>query len=480
MNFPSFVGPAYQSQSPLADSERCINLYPEVMESGGAAQSSALYPCPGFESFSTFPEGPIRGLFAQDGRCFAVVGFKFYEIFSDGTNTEHGEVALDGNPATISSSGDAGGELFITSGDNGYIFTLATDTLSASVLTGVTMGDYLDGYFLALDAATSTLKVSGLLDGLTWDPTQIAQRTQGSDKWQAMKVNYAYIWLWGSQTAEVWQNLGTFPFPFAPVPNGFLTNGTAASFSAANLGTSVLWLQSNTQGDAMVLRSDGLSGVRISTHAVEYAIQGYSEIADAIAMTYQMDGHEFYLLTFPSANVTWVFDTSTNTWHQRGFWNSALNRFDAYRVTFQVPAFNRHLVGDRNTGTVYTMSNTLYTDVDGNGIRRLRACPHIVRDQRQVSYPQMIVLIQTGVGLSGSGQGSDPQCMLRWSNDAGQTWSNELTASIGAQGAYQTRVLFNRLGQARGGRRVFEWSGSDPVPYRLVGAELPGAQVGVS
>ena len=104
----------------------------------------------------------------------------------------------------------------------------------------------------------------------------------------------------------------------------------------------------------------------------------------------------------------------------------------------------------------------------------------MVRDQRYVTYPQMIVLLQTGVGLSGSGQGSDPECMLRYSNDAGQTWSNEVTTKAGKQGEFQTRVLFNRLGQSRGGRRVFEWSASDPVPWRLVGAELPGADVGVS
>ena len=421
MNFSTFVGPAYQSQSPWADAERCINLYPEAIESPGAARGSALYPCPGFSTHCTFPEGPIRALFAQDNRCFTVVGFKFYEVFSDGTYEQHGEVALNTDPATITSSGDAGGELFITSGDHGYIFTLATDTLSASVLTGVTIGAYLDGYFLALDAESSTLKVSGLLDGTTWDPTQIAQRTQGGDKWQGMAVNYAYIWLWGSQTAEVWQNLGTFPFPFAPVPNGFLTNGTAARFSSAGLGTDVMWLQANAQGDAMVLRSEGLSGVRVSTHAMEYAMQGYASVSDAVAFTYQDQGHEFYVLTFPSANVTWVYDTSTQMWHQRGFWNAPLNQFDAYRPLFHAQVFNLHLVGDRLTGTLYTMASDLYTEVDGAGIRRLRACPHVVRNQRQVTYPQLIVLLQTGIGLAGSGQGSDPECLLRYSNDAGQT-----------------------------------------------------------
>jgi hypothetical protein len=122
----------------------------------------------------------------------------------------------------------------------------------------------------------------------------------------------------------------------------------------------------------------------------------------------------------------------------------------------------------------------VYTEVDGNGIRRLRACPHIVKDQRFVTYPQLIVLLQTGIGLSGTGQGSDPECMLRYSNDDGRTWSNEVTSKAGKLGEFYVRVLFNRLGQARGGNRVFEWSATDPVPWRLVGAELPHAQIGVS
>lgn len=477
-NFPNFVGPAYQSQSPFADAERCINWYVEGMESA-ANTPTALYPCPGFTTFATLPENPVRGMFAQDGRTFAVAGLGFYEVFSDASYALRGNVLQNGNPATISSSGDAGGQLFITSGNNGYIFDLNTNVFTGPVLTGVLQGAYLDGFFLALDADTSTLKVSNLLNGLVWDPTQVAERTQGSDQWRAMVVNYAQIWLFGSQTTEIWENVGTSPFPFAPMANGFLKQGTAAPFSAENLGASVLWLSQNAQGNAMVMRSVGLDAERISTHALEFALQGYATVSDAVSFTYQDQGHQFYVLTLPSANATWVYDASTNQWHQRGFWNAPLNRFDAYRPMFHVFGFGAHLVGDRQTGGLYTMSIDTYTDVDGSGIRRLRACPHLAPDQRYITYPQLIVIAQTGVGLP-SGQGSDPLLMLRYSNDAGQTWSNELTASVGAQGQYGARVLFTRLGQSRGGRRVFELSGSDPVPYRIVGAELPFAQQGVS
>jgi hypothetical protein len=50
---------------------------------------------------------------------------------------------------------------------------------------------------------------------------------------------------------------------------------------------------------------------------LEYAIQSYGNITDAIGYTYQQDGHPFYVLIFPSAEATWVYDVSTQLWHER-------------------------------------------------------------------------------------------------------------------------------------------------------------------
>lgn len=64
--------------------------------------------------------------------------------------------------------------------------------------------------------------------------------------------------------------------------------------------------------------------------------------------------------------------------------------------------------------------------------------------------------------------GSNPEIMLRLSNDGGRTWITEQIRTIGKLGEYWHRVRWNRLGCAR--RRVFEVSVSDPIPWRLVGA----------
>jgi PKD repeat protein len=65
---------------------------------------------------------------------------------------------------------------------------------------------------------------------------------------------------------------------------------------------------------------------------------------------------------------------------------------------------------------------------------------------------------------------SDPQVMLRISNDGGKTWISEQWRGAGKLGEYFRRIRWNRLGQAR--RRVFEASVTDAISWRIVGAYL--------
>ena len=69
--------------------------------------------------------------------------------------------------------------------------------------------------------------------------------------------------------------------------------------------------------------------------------------------------------------------------------------------------------------------------------------------------------------------GYDPQCMLRWSDDGGHTWSSEHWASMGKIGEYGYRTFWRRLGMTVKLRdRVYEISGTDPVKIAILGAEL--------
>lgn len=470
MKFPNFVGPAYTSQSPNVDCERTVNWYPEITEAPGAKANIVLYPCPGFESFADLSPGPVRALYAINGRTFAVSGYVFYEISTTGVATNRGSVAIDANPATISSNGDGGDQLFITSGDHGYCFDLTSNTLTTVLASGCTVGDFLDGFFLSLDTATATFRISDLLDGTTWDATQYAQRNTGADTWQAMQVVHREIWLLGSQTSDVFYNSGAFPFPFAPIPGAFIQQGTQSTFSLASLNQSLIWLSHNAQGSGMVMRSNGYTADRISTHAIEWAIQRYETIEDAQAFTYQEQGHNFYVLLFPSAKATWVWDMTTNLWHERGYWVSNDNQFDSIRVACHChPHDNISLVGNRLTGEVYRMSVSIATDVDGLGMRRQRRARGLSQDETWILYGQMQLDMESGLGLA-TGQGSDPQVMLRISRDGGHTWGNEYWASAGKIGQYSKRVVWNRLGRSR--NAAFEVTVTDPIPWRITQAFL--------
>lgn len=471
--YPGFIGSSYISQSPISDNEETINWYVETMESQAANSRASLYPTPGFDAFSMVSQVGCRGNFAEAGRMFAVYGNTFYEFFTDGTSIARGgPMLIDSNPATICSNGDGGGQLFVTSGGAGYCYDLSTNDLVVVGGLAATMGGSLYGYFLAFDLTTSTVRMSDLLDGSTWDPTQFFQRTLGTDPWTSMLVTpYGQILLLGGQTGGFWYNAGTFPIPFAPDPSGLVEEGIAATFSVKQAGKSSCWLSTNKNGGYEVQSATGYSPKRISDHAFEFQVSRYTRVDDALGETYEDQGHAFYLLTFPSARVTWAYDFNTGRWHKRGTWIANDNAFDAWRPLWHCFAFNQHFMGDSKSGVMYAMDIAFTGDVDGRPIRRVRRAPALVNQNKALFFTALELLLEGGLGTTGNVAGSDPQVDMRYSDDGGQTWGNYRQASAGKIGQYGVRVRWLRLGRAR--KRVFEVSVTDPiVNWRLTDAYL--------
>jgi hypothetical protein len=288
-----------------------------------------------------------------------------------------------------------------------------------------------------------------------------------------MRVNGRYIWLFGEQTSEVWYNTGASPFPFAPYPGILIRHGIAAPFSHAIVGTDIIWLGRSIEGRGRILRAAGFTPEVISNYPIQTAIDDYDNVESAKADSYTDRGHSFYLLNFDLQGVTWAWDAETGLWCQRGTWISEDNEFTSWRPRYHAFAFGHHRMLDAQTGALYHMDSTLGEDVDGREIRRLRRAPAIVNEMVRVFYSEFELDLETGLGTS-SGQGSDPQVMLRMSNDGGKTWGNEVWRSAGMQGQYSTRVNWHRLGYGR--KRVFEVSVTDPIPWRLCGAYIKFGQ----
>lgn len=477
MDYKGFIHGSYESQAYTADQEKTVNWYPERIESEGGTTKWALYPTPGVTQLSIGVSGNGRGHFAAANKEFAVIGDSLYEIGEFGNASLRGAVAIGANPATISYNGDGGGELFITSGGNGYILNIATSALTQVVaLNGkATMGGYLDGYFLALDATTSTLYISALSDGLTWNTgTDFAQRSQAPDSWVSMAVNGKYIWLLGSETSEVWYDTGG-SFPFAPHPSGLVSYGCAAPFSVKVVGSALGWLSTSVSGGAYVVQAAGFSPEVISDFPMQFAMSSYTQISDAVADSYNDLGHTFYILSFPTADVTWAWDAATGQWTNRGTWISEDGKYIAWRPRYHAMGYGEHRILDSANASVYRLSSTVSTDVDSRPIRRLRRAPALMAENTRVFYASFELDLEPALGLSDStAQGYDPQVMLRFSNDGGKTWSQEMWRSAGKIGEYFKRVRWNRLGAGR--RRVFEVSTSDPMAWKLTGAYLALSQ----
>jgi hypothetical protein len=295
-------------------------------------------------------------------------------------------------------------------------------------------------------------------------------KDSSSDNLVTHMENNREAWEIGERTAEVWFNSGGANFSFSRIPGVGPQIGCAAVHSIARAGPQLVWLGRNEQGQNIVVITSSYSWEKISTPAIDYEIAQYPVVSDAIGYAYEEGGELFYMLTFPTADVTWCFDFTSQLWHQRASYDPVGGVFHRHRSNFYMDFGDVRLVGDYQTGQIHQMSRAFFTDA-GNPLRCVRRTPHVwAKGMRErLFFAQLQVEFTPGVGLQ-TGQGSSPQAMLRFSDDGGFTWSNEIWVSIGAAGETKNRAIWYQLGRARD--RVWEVNFTDPVQRDIIGATL--------
>jgi hypothetical protein len=493
------LGSSYVIRSPNAADSRMVNLYPEVIAEGGL-EAAYLQRAPGLRFISTVGTGPIQGEWSHNGVGYVVSGQSFYSITAAGVPTLIGTVTNSG-PVSMA---DNGTQLFIAADPAGYIYNYDTGILAEITdedFPGASTVGYLDGYFVFSEPNSQRFWVTALLDGTSVDPLDFASAEGAPDGVVGLVVNHREVWVFGTNSTEVWYNAGDADFPLARIQGAYNEVGCVAPNSIAKLDNSIVWLGQDSRGQGIVYRANGYQAQRISTHAVEFAIQGYPDMTDAVAYSYQQDGHEFYVLNFPLADTTWCFDAATGAWHERrGILNG---QFTRHRGNAFVNFGGELVVGDFENGNLYAFDLDVYAD---NGetqkwLRRWRALPTGQNDFKRTAQHGLQLVCETGVGTAGYAfdepllvedgvellvsvgielllgnpfsENTDPQVMLRWSDDGGHTWSNEHWRTMGAIGQTQTRVIWRRLGMTNKLRdRVYEVSGSAAVKVAIMGAEL--------
>ena len=352
-------------------------------------------------------------------------------------------------------------------------------TLTIPVFGRITDAGFLGANRIAFIEGWLILNYPGTRTFYTTGPTPyqilfpgafFALKDSSTDNLITLFENSRELWLVGEKTSEVWYDSGGQNFAFSRIPGVGPQVGCSAVNSITRLGQSLVWLGKNEQGENVVVATNQYAIERISNHAVEFAIGQYPVINDAIGYAYQEDGHAFYMLTFPTADITWSFDTTTSQWHKRASWDSGMAQFHRHRSSAYMDFADVRLVGDYQTGQIHWMSRTIFTDGSPTQVLRcLRRSPHIWRKatRERVFFSSLQVEFTPGVGLQ-SGQGQTPTAMLRFSDDAGFTWPYQNTVSIGKVGEYRNRAMWFLLGYARD--RIWELSFTDPVQRDIIGS----------
>ena len=396
------LGSAYVARSINAADNRMVNLFPEVIPEGGK-EAGFLNRAPGLNFLQTVGTGPIRALWAHqtNGSDFYVVsGNQFFKLTGlTATPTLLGTVTGTG-PVSIA---DNGTQIFLACNPDGFIYNEVTNVFAQITdpdFAGAVTVAYLDGYFVFNQPNSQFIWVSQLLDGQSVDPLDFASAEGSPDGVVGIIADHRELWVFGTDSVEVWYNTGGADFPLERIQGAFNEIGCVSAYTIAKMDNGLFWLGTDARGQGIVYRANGYTGVRISTHAVEYAIAQYGNISDAIAYTYQQEGHAFYVLTFPSGNATWVYDVATQAWHERaGFVNGDFIR---HRSNCQCNFGGNIIVGDFENGNIYTFDLDVYADNGGiqKWLRSWRALPTGTNNLKRTAHHSLQLDCETGVGLN--------------------------------------------------------------------------------
>ena len=496
---------SYQSRSLSAGAQRQVNLYLEKNEDDAPFPFTA-YPTPGLTVLSTPTAGAGRGLYtATNGALYAVVGANLYYVDPNWNHTLLGTLSYpSGVPSTPVSMSDNGLVLVVVDGTpNGYVVQLSGNVWKGAISDAAFLGsdrvDFVDTYFLFNNPGTAQFYVSpsNYTFGTAFNPLWIASKTGSTDPIQGVICMHLEPWMVGTLTSEVWFDAGAADFPFQREPGIYIEHGCAAKYSITKQDNSIYWLGQDRQGQRMVLEGAGYQAKRVSNHALEETLSGYATVSDAIGWTYQQQGHVFYVLTFPTADATWVLDIATGLWHQRA-WMDSNGGLHRHRIGSLAAAYGQIVCQDWQTGQLYQLDQGAFTDA-GQPILRLQTFQHLRNDTKRVSYSQFIADMEVGTvssnalvndptaGLTFTGANGqpiiftgagpiefygshayEPAVALRWSDDGGYSWSQPVARGLGAQGKYNRTPTWWRTGMAR--RRVYELSWAFPYETVLNGA----------
>lgn len=448
----NLIGPQQKGVSVAVNNQLTQNCYP-ILTPGGR-NPVALIGSPGSSLFSSV-SGACRGVHVLGGTLYGVFGTTLYSASQAGNVSSIGTVTGSGR---VDMADDGTNLVIVTGyGSTGYVYNGSLAAITDPDFPGAETVEYTGGYFVFHSTGDGWF-ISEVNSATSYNALDVA--ANDGEPIQVIREDHREIFVFGTENTRVWINTGNSDFAFERNNSVEIERGTYARWSVARDDNTLFFLGD----DLVVYRMEGYTPVRVSDEGTEaeltqYLTDGYeTDLKASYAYSYTDHGHKFYVLTVPNRG-THVFDVGMNAWHSRKHWDYETHHSFDYAF-----CYGKHLVGGID-GNVYEMSRSYHDDA-GEILKRIRRS-QVFGDDRRLRWKKIKLVMNVGNGLT-TGQGSDPEVVIRWSNDHGRTWSNERQLGIGVSGDYTKTVATRNCGSSR--NRIIEIYQTDPVPFELIDA----------
>lgn len=470
------IGPAWDSRCKDISAQITLNMYPEINPEGKTVVS--LHAFPGIKEWTdvsatlaaggvNMPPGKDRGLYVFQEQLVWAYTDLLFSIAEDGAvdnsaiiGSERVEMADNGTRLVVAT----GARPYISLNDNTPTVTPITD---ADISAPHTVTN-INGQFVLDDSEGASFKTTQVAAALSATDFVDAADVAGADSYgdnilRAVTLNQAvYFFCTGSR--EAWWNSGIGDPPFDLIQGSVRREGLAGRW-AVTWDKDAMFFLDATRTPRMLR---GFDSVPIGNPPLGKEFASYASVSDCEAVVYTLDDQRFLQLNFPSADRTWCWHEPSNSWFQL---SSGIN-LTRHALTSYAYCYDKHIVACGTSQKLYELDFDTYTD-HGNAVRRVRRTANIHSGLygtpgQELIFDRVEFDVETGVGLA-TGQGSDPQLMVRFSDDGGRTWSAEQWHPMGVAGDYLRRVVLTQQGRAY--NRVYELAYSEPTRFSLISAK---------
>ncbi len=448
---------SYQHRSQTASTSRLVNCFFEQLPPD-AKTPGLLGRTAGVSSYLTVGSGPIQGMHAAHGYLYVVSGGSLYRVDSTpSASASLGSVGGVAAPSEIDMDSNVD-SVVVVNPPSAFYYNGSFGQITDPDFTSRGAGDveFLDNFMLFREPDSGRFFGADLGTVTDFDALNFATAEALPDTMVGMKSDHDQELLFGEKSIELWGNAGTSGFPFERLSNGVVEQGCLNGRTVAQADQSVFWVAD----DYTVRRLDGVTPDRVSTHAVEQWLHTIT-LVSLRGYSYSFEGHIFYVLTADEG--CFAFDITTQAWAERQSYG-----FDTWNWGWPTAFAGNIVVGSTVNNVLATLDPEVYDEL-GGVLRMEWTYQPVYADGARAFHDRLEMFFDVGVGLT-TGQGSDPEVMLSFSDDGGITWASLPNRKLGPTGRYHQRVVWSALGSSR--QRVYRASVSDPVKVFLTDTQL--------